>query len=245
MFLEQKDGDEHIYSVWKALQKGKRITKLHADDPDLPDLEKIKDADEKKRKKDKLLLKRNSQLQKCIQMIAYFLHYTEVEDVIQRSTSIPWIWNYLRQHYNIESKGVHFLKVAKITPQTFYRKLRAAFLDNLRKQGDVIKHDDDKVLQSDEKISPTLEQTIVLWALMMIDKRLPDKVDREFGHLMVGNTTLADLQVQIFQKIPNMLKEMDEVETRSAAVHFDNPGGDPGQYCVVTQNFAAEITPSR
>merc|ERR1719244_1743403 len=212
MFVQQHDNGESIYAQWKPFQSSMRITDLHESDPDLPDINKTTDRDEKKRKLDKLVLKRNSQLQKCIQMIADFLHYTEVDDVIKRCTSVPWIWQYLKEHYNIESKGVHFLKIAKVNPepdelpQTFYRRLRAAFLDNLRKKGDVIKHDNNLTLDIDEKISPIMERTIVLWSLIMVDKRLPDKVDREFGHLMVDGTTLADLQVKIFQQIPSMLR---------------------------------------
>ena len=156
LFFEQNDGDENLYTEWKPLQTGKRITKIHESDPDLPEISKITDRDEKKMKMDRLLLKRNSQLQKCIQMIADFLHYTEVNDVINRCTSVPWIWHYLQQHYNIESKGVHFLKISNISPepdelpQTYYRRFRAAFLDNLRRKGDVIKHDNDKILPDDE-----------------------------------------------------------------------------------------------
>lgn len=63
---------------------------------------------------------------------------------------------------------------------------------------------------ADGVLSPMLEQTIVLWALMTIDQRLPSKVERVFGHLMINNVTLADLQIKIFQEIPCMLKELDE-----------------------------------
>ena len=79
-----------------------------------------------------------------------FVYYTESNDILQRSTSLDWIWTYLKQHYNIESHGVHFLKISSIVPendehpQTYYRRLGAAFLDNLRKKGDVLKREDNK-----------------------------------------------------------------------------------------------------
>ena len=60
----------------------------------------------------------------------------------------------------------------------------------------------DELLAEDESISPTLKQTIVPWALISIDPRLPEKVERDFGHLMKNNVTLAELQITIFQQIP-------------------------------------------
>ena len=53
---------------------------------------------------------------------------------------------------------------------------------------------------------------------MEIDRRLPQKVERQFGHLMVDNTTLSDIQNEIFQKVPIMIKELDEVELKSMPV---------------------------
>ena len=84
-------------------------------------------------------------------------------------------------------------------------------------------------------MSPCMEQTVVLWALREIDRRLPEKVDRDFGHLMVGNTTLADVQVQIFQKLPTMLKELDEVEMRSITTSSTN---DPVEETSLGAGFA-------
>ena len=102
MFVSVCDDDEGIYSTFKPLQSGKRITTLHYDDPDLIEITALTvAADIKNRKKAKLLLTMNSQLQKCIQLVADFVHYTESNDIVQRCTSINWVWSYLRQHYNI------------------------------------------------------------------------------------------------------------------------------------------------
>ena len=63
--------------------------------------------------------------------------------------------------------------------QTFYKQFRAGFLDNLRKQGDRLVYKNNAQLDSDEKMSPTLEAAIVLWALERIDARLPKKVKKK------------------------------------------------------------------
>ena len=56
-----------------------------------------------------LLLKRNTQFSEFIQLICYF---TESNDISNQSTSTTWIVSYLAQHYNLEKRGAHFLKVS-------------------------------------------------------------------------------------------------------------------------------------
>ena len=89
---------------------------------------------------------------------------------------------YLRQHYNIENRGEHFLDITEVTYfsdmtlQMFYKQFRAGFLDNLRQRGDTLAYKNNQQLATDETMSPTLEAAIVLWALERIDSRLPRKV---------------------------------------------------------------------
>ena len=228
LFITSDEEDPGVYSNWSPLSDGKRIKELHVGDPETATIDALPTEIAKNRKRTQLLLQRNSQLQKCIQMIADFIHYTEADDVVQRCPSVPWIWSYLRQHYNIESQGVHFLKISEIVPsqdephQAYYRRLRASFKDNLMKKGAKVKFLNVEELDKDEAMTPCLEQAIVLWALREIDKRLPEKVDRDFGHLMTNGVTLADIQVEIFQKIPVMLKELNETELRSLTLEESN-----------------------
>ena len=94
-----------IYSTWIALADSvnrKRIQDLHSRDP-----EKIKltrrinndySQDDLEADLAELLLKRNSQLSKLIQLIAVCCHYSEHYDITNLSTSTEWIINYLLQH---------------------------------------------------------------------------------------------------------------------------------------------------
>ena len=140
---------------------------------------------------------------------------------MQCSTSLPWIWDYLKKHYNIESRGSHFLDVAAIIPQpdqkpiVFYKQIRAGCLNNLRKNGDNIKYRGIK-LTEDETLTPTHECTIMLYALEKLDPRLPSKVKKDFGFRMEGDTTLIDLQTAIFQAVPAMIQELDETAEAKA-----------------------------
>ena len=216
------------YEEWGPQQEGRRIRNLANEDPENQKLVQRAAAGRDNEfdlvaEQNRLLLSRNSQLSKFITLIAILCHYTEQDDVTQCSTSMAWITNYLRQHYNLESRGEHFLDIVDVAYnqdmpyQTFYKQFRAGFLDNLRKQGDRLVYKNNTQLEEDEKMSPTLEATIVLWALERIDIRLPKKVKKNYGHQMVGHNCLVSLQPTIFQNIGNMLNELDEAEIANTA----------------------------
>ena len=222
------------YSTWSAKQLGRRILALAGDDPE--HLKLIKDNTEKKddakfeTECKKLLDIRESQCARFVQLIAVLCFYTEQDDIDQCSTSWGWIVMYLEKHYNLESRGAHFLDIASLTfkkgtpHQTFYKQFRAGFMDNLRKKGDKLEYKNDEELTADEKMSPTLESSIVLWALERIDPRLALKVQKLYGHQMVANKCLVTLQPTIFQNIPAMLQELDEAEPRSSSNSLSGEG---------------------
>lgn len=215
------------YSTWQARESGRYIPTLAVDDPEKRAL------DEKKTNLtlssanydtaiEELTSKRNAQLAKFITHVATLVHYTEHDDVTMQSTSLEWIFSYLRKHYGLETKGANFLNITNHTfkkgmpEQTFYKQYRSSFLDNLRKAGDVVIYKNNKVLHEDEQLSPSFENAIVLWSLEKIDPRLPAKVKKNYGHQMTGNTTLRDIQPVIFENIPAMLEELDTAENTKA-----------------------------
>ena len=71
-------------------------------------------------------------------------------------------------------------------------------------------------MDEDEKLSPSFENAIVLWALDKIDPRLPARVKKNYGYLMTGNTTLRDVQPVMFENIDAMIEELDQVQTTRA-----------------------------
>lgn len=225
-FLEQEiinyDFIAGNYAEWTAKQEtadGKRIKSLDEEDPDKKTIDaKTGPAAEAARPGQlvTLLAKRNSQLTKFLQLIANMCQYSEQSDIMTCSTSLPWIWDYLKKHYNIESRGSHLLDVASINPKpdqkplVFYKQLRSGILNNLRKKGDKIVYKSGKKLAEDELISPTFECMIMMWALEKLDPRLPSKVKKNFGFRMEGDITLMDLQTAVFQAVPGMIEELDE-----------------------------------
>ena len=165
--------------------------------------------------RDRLRL-RNKQLARMLSVLSSLVHDSEMDPVVNDSTSIDWIWSYLRKRYNIDTRGVNFLRIVKVTyksginHQTYYQELRAAFVDNLRKAGDARSHlKPGDIMPADETLSPSFEDAIVLMALDKIDSRLPARVARDYEHRLDRNTHLIDLQASIFQAVPTMIEVLD------------------------------------
>ena len=236
-FLEQEiinfDFIAGIYAEWTAKQDtpdGKRITDLHVEDSEKKTIEARTGEGAEAAKpglRANLLTKRNSQLTKFLQLIANMCQYSEQSDIMTCSTSLAWIWDYLKKHYNIESRGSHLLDVASINPKpdqkplVFYKQLRSGILNNLRKKGDSIMYKAGKKLPEDESISPTFECIIMMWALEKLDPRLPSRVKKDFGFRMEGDISLMDLQTAVFQAVPGMIEELDECADAKAVHVFD------------------------
>ena len=170
---------------------------------------------------DRLAL-RNRQLSKMLQILSTFVFDTEAEGVVNDSSSIEWIWSFLKKRYNIETRGANFLKISTITfkagmnPQVFYNQLRHGFVENLRKVGDVRNHlIPGDVMTTDETLSPSHEDTIVLMTLERIDPRLPARVARDYEHRLDKNTHLSALASSILQAVPAMIEALD----RDAGLH--------------------------
>ena len=188
-----------LYSTWRAGEHGARLEQVNNADPERVKLEGKRaqnqlTAHEFQASVAQLLNKRNGQLSKFVTHIATLCHYAENDDVTNGSTSLNWIFDYLKKHYGLETKGANFMNISEHvfkqgTPyQTFYKQYRASFIDNLRKQGDRMVYKNNQQLTEDEKLTPSFENAIVLWSLEKIDPRLPSKVKKDYGHQMTGNT---------------------------------------------------------
>ena len=180
-----------------------------------------------------LLLARNAQLAKFITLITVLCPYTLTNNLDQLSTSFQWVINYLEQYYNIQKSGAHFLSISDIrfnsadSYENFYMELHGAVEDSLRKQGERLLYKNDEPLDADEKMSPTLENMVVMMWLERINPRLPKKVSATFAHQMVGNTSLRDLQPIISARLPALLQELDETAANRAALHAVEAASPP------------------
>ena len=73
----------------------------------------------------------------------------------------------IRQHYDFQSTGAHFLDLASIRlqpeerPEDLFQRLMAFFEDNLVSVHGGLTHHGDQIT-ADEDLSPTLENTVVV-----------------------------------------------------------------------------------
>lgn len=162
------------------------------------------------------LAQRQIQLETFLGIIARYSDEGDFDDVMEKSTSLEWIYNLHERRYGIQKKGRYFNRIDSIrfdkTTMTdyhkFYTDIRSCFKSNLRKRGENIKYKNQR-LEEDEKLTPTTECLLVYMALERIDSRLPNEIDRVFGHLMDDSTTLIDIQTEIFSYIPRALATLD------------------------------------
>ena len=129
-FLEQETINHEfisgIYNTWSAkalAQGGRRISSLLRTDPEnLKIAAKHRTADDggaaEAADSAELLLKRNTQLSKCLQLVANLCQFSEQANIMNNSTSFVYIWDYLQKFYNIDCKGSHFLTVASMKPSS-------------------------------------------------------------------------------------------------------------------------------
>jgi hypothetical protein len=91
----------------------------------------------------------------------------------------------------------------------FYNQYRNLVIANLKKKGDIIMWQNNKVLTEDEQLSPTFEEMILVNVLGLIDTRLPEHILDHYDHLMGGIQSMMDYKTDILAKLPIFLMEME------------------------------------
>lgn len=97
---------------------------------------------------------------------------------VKESTSLEDVWQKIRLHLGFQRTGAHFLDLAAIQmehgekPETLFQRLNAFFQDNLLQPHFKMTHHGDKVY-SEEDMSPSLENTVIVLWLKLIHPALP------------------------------------------------------------------------
>ena len=140
--------------------------------------------------------------------------------IVKHSTSLNDIWQKIRQHYGFQSTGAHFLDLASIhlqpdeRPEDLFQYLMAFFEDNLLSVHGGLTHHGVQVT-TDEDLSPTLENTVVVLWLQLIHPGLPLLVKQKYGSELC-NKTLASLKPKISQALGSLLDELHSIEDTKA-----------------------------
>ncbi len=161
----------------------------------------------------KTALQKNIILERMLGFVAQYSPDLLNNDIINKSTSLNWVWNRIRKHYSIHQSESNFLKINNIKRgpaeryETFFQRLMSHVEDNLLTAESRIEHDG-AVLTADEQMTPTIERLVVNMWMSRIDARLPAYVSRVYAHDL-QKRSLKDIQPQICDAMVELLSELN------------------------------------
>jgi len=207
--------DGGIYQRWTSQEANPdRIVELSADDPNTP----RENADNRDAVLAELLAKRRRELRTFIGLVAKCAAKNMYAGIVRHATSLQWVYDKIREEYDIQTKGIHFLNIIDLkydpetkTPAGFYNEFRTVILNNIGRAGEVIQHNGNRALPADEVVGPLFEDLILLNVLQLIDPRLPRFVKKHY-QLKMGERRLTDLKSDIFTNLKQFLTEMEAEE---------------------------------
>ena len=108
-----------------------------------------------------------------------------------------------------------------MTPVSFYNQYRTLISNNLAKTGDTIKYRGNLELTEDEKMTPMLEDLVMMNVLSLIDSRLPAFIRSHYNHKMKDDEKLMDFKADILVNIPSFLETI-EVNEQNCSIKGGN-----------------------
>ena len=149
--------------------------------------------------------------------------------IVNNSTSLNDVWDKIRQHYGFHATGSRFLDLTTVKleagdrPEDLYQRLVSFVDDNLLTAGSTITHHAEAIT-SNEEVTPSLENVIVVMWLERLHVRLPGLVKQRYG-AELRNKTLASIKPEISQALSSLLEELSVSEDSriSRAQSFQQP----------------------
>ena len=148
--------------------------------------------------------------------IANFATVISRNQITKNSTSLEDIWSKIREHYGFHVTGSRFLDLSSLRLvmaerfEDLFQRLLTFFDDNLLTSGTKLTHHGDAIT-SDEEITPTLENVIVLTWLERIHEGLPALIKQRYG-AELKNKTLASIKPEISAAMDSLLIELKSSE---------------------------------
>lgn len=200
----------------KFLPGGKYDTWIPAEDNELRITEpKGTDTDEH-------LPEIRRELRQFITIVAKYIHLDYYNPVIRHSSSLKWIYAKIRQDYDIQQQGIHFLNLLDLkwdpTEQTtaigFYNQYRSMIIGNLAKKDMKIDWKDE-TLKEDEKLTPSHEDLILLNVLHLLNPKLPMYIRENYADKIGQNKRLMDFKTEILTKAKQYIQEIETAQIAS------------------------------
>ena len=206
---------EGKYANWQSKEVNpERIEQLHNDD--LPELNTHAARAAKLRSV-------RTKLRTVLAIIGKVVSEGHYNTVIRHSTSLQWIYDTLKADYDIQQRGIYFFNILDVkydqssaTPVSFYNRYRTVIVNNMAKRGDVIKYKGQNAITEDERISPMLEDLILLNVVREIDPRLPAFIKAHYNHKMQRDDKLMDFKSDILVNIPSFIEQINGDEQNNS-----------------------------
>lgn len=158
-----------------------------------------------------------------LSLVAKTVSVNHYSMIMQHSTSLQWIYDKIREDYNIQTKGIHLFNILDLKycsttmmPIGYYNQFWTVIMNNLAKTNDVINYKSDTPLTTNEILGATFEDIILIQVLGLIDMRLPNHIQDVYSHKIDTTLRLMDFKADIFVNINKFKKEIDEKEQLSA-----------------------------
>ena len=151
-------------------------------------------------------------LEMMLSQIANYAPIISQNSIVKNSTSINGIWQTIRQHYGLQLTGSRFLDLVNISlkpeqcPEDLFQSLMAFIEDNLLTTSSGITHHGE-IPDTDEELSPSLENLVVLTWLRFLHPGLPRLVKQCYG-TELRSRTLASVKPEISQALESLLHEL-------------------------------------
>ena len=210
-----------LYESWESFENNEnRIPEVKPDDQTQPANRDDPVAVEAARQANETKLKTyRKDLRTVLSIIGKCVPEGQYSSVVRHSTSLQWIYDSLRTDFDIQKKGIHFFNIldikydgSKMTPISFYNQYRTLIVNNLGKNGDIIKYKNNEALAGDEKMTPMLEDVLLLNVIHEIDPRLPAFIKTHYNHKMRRDDRLMDFKADIMVNINSFLEQLNSVE---------------------------------
>jgi len=140
-------------------------------------------------------------------------------------------------HFGFQTTGAHFIDFNNIRleiderPEDLFQRLMSFVEDNLLTTNSNITHHDEEPT-TDEELTPTLENLIVLTWLRLINPDLPNLVKQRYG-TELRSRTLASLKPEISQALDSLLDELrvaaDTKVLRTAVSRYKLKSNEPNK----------------
>ena len=159
--------------------------------------------------------------------VANYCNVIARHQILYESVSLESIWDMIREHFGFNVTGSRFLDLSSIRLQTgekpadLYQRIVCFFTDNLFTRTSRLTHKGrDPVV--DEKLTPTIQNTIVLLWLERIHTGLPGLVKQRYG-TELRNKTLASIKPEIAAALDSMLEELNTAGEDSRVLRLQPP----------------------